>query len=115
MSGREKPTENAGSTESGGVVCAKCDHENPRGRNLCESCGAHLHIVCHRCGHRNARVQPRCVECGHKLHRSWWKRGWLSKDRKMALIQVALLVLGILAGLFFVIYFSEYRLPEPEL
>ena len=116
MSGPEKPTEQA--TSRHGVLCAKCEHLNVQSRNVCEFCGAHLHVVCHSCGHRNERVRTRCVDCGHRLHRSWTSRltNAFGKDRKMTVIQTVLLVIGILVGIAVVVLFSkvsEIGLPEP--
>ena len=113
MSGPEKPTEHAPARS--GVLCAKCEHLNVQSHNVCEFCGAHLHVVCHSCGHRNERVRTRCVECGHRLHRSWLRRLTLlfGKDRKMSVIQTILLIVGILIGIAAIVFFSEFRIPEP--
>ena len=115
MSGPEKTTKEPQSDRA--VLCAKCEHLNPHGRNVCEECGAHLHVVCHNCGQRNERVRTRCLECDHKLHRTWIGRlshAFFGKDRKMSLIQTALLVIAILIGICVIVYFSNWSPPPPE-
>ena len=115
MSGPQKPTEQPPSERD--VPCGKCGHLNPRRSNVCASCGAHLYVVCHRCGHRNERAHPRCTECGQKLHRSWLtraSRGVFGKNRKLSLLQLVLLLIGILIGFAAIYYFSNFKPPEPE-
>ena len=117
-SGPEKPIEEASKPVE--IPCAKCQHLNPRGSNVCTECGAHLHVVCHHCGHRNHRAQSQCFECGHKLHRAWSKRvsrtlfGKRNKLSKLSLAQVILLIMMILIGFIAVVYFSNVQLPSPE-
>jgi len=114
MSGPEKPIERATAPVHAGVVCAKCEHLNAHGRNVCEACGAHLHVVCHNCGHRNARVSLHCVECGHKLHRSLARRlarRFPGKNGKMSLWQIILLIVCVLVGIGVIIFFD--RMPAP--
>jgi uncharacterized membrane protein YvbJ len=115
MSGPERPTDEARAEAE--IRCAKCGHRNQRRSNVCESCGAHLHVVCHRCGHRNERSRSKCTECGQKLHRSWLtraSRGILGKNRKLTLLQVILLLIGILVGFAVIYYFSNFKPQEPE-
>ena len=118
MTGLEKSTETIQSSRA--VLCAKCEHLNPPRLNVCERCGAHLHVVCHSCGHRNSRVKTRCVECNHRLHRSSISRVrqlLFGKNRKMFLIQAILLVTAILIGgalLYFSMDFSVNFRPPPE-
>lgn len=80
-----------------GVLCAKCEHLCPPDSNVCEECGAHLHVKCHACAQRNLRVATRCTECGQRLHRSFWER-WQKKLKpkrmKLTLWQLALAVLA---------------------
>jgi hypothetical protein len=111
MSGPEKLTEQTRSHP--GVLCAKCEHVNAHGRNVCESCGAHLHVVCHSCGHRNERARTLCSECGHKLHRSWGRRAnrlVFGKDKRV--IQVILLILAILIGAALIVFFAGLSFPQ---
>lgn len=111
MSGPQKPIEPDTERSHAGVVCAKCEHSNARGRNTCEKCGAHLHVVCHHCGHHNARVAHRCEECGHNLHRSLgrrWARAFAKKNGKMSLAQLILLIVAILVGMGVIIFLSEF-------
>jgi predicted amidophosphoribosyltransferase len=80
-----------------GVLCAKCEHLCPPGSNVCDECGAHLHVKCHACGQRNPRVAARCAECGQRLHRSFWERRLKKlkpKRMKITLLQLALAVLA---------------------
>ena len=114
MSGPEKPTESTQSSRA--VLCAKCEHLNPHGLNVCERCAAHLHVVCHSCGHRNERVRTRCLECDHQLHRTSigrFAQSLFGKDRKMSVIQTTLLVIAIVVGIAVIVFFSELRLPQP--
>ena len=114
MSGPVKQTEQTQSQV--GVTCAKCEHVNARGQNVCEACGAHLHVVCHNCGHRNARSRTRCEECGHKLHRSWLKRttrAVFGTDKRS--LQVLLLVIAILLGILAIVLLSNLQVRPPEL
>ena len=57
-----------------GVLCAKCEHINPRKLSSCERCSAHLYVTCVDCGHRNERGFTRCKECGRRLHRRLGER-----------------------------------------
>ena len=112
MSGPAKQTEQTQSQV--GVTCAKCEHVNARGQNVCEACGAHLHVVCHNCGNRNARSRTRCEECGHKLHRSWAKRSLralLGKDKTG--LQVLLLIVAILFGILAIVLLSTCGQVKP--
>jgi hypothetical protein len=111
MSGSLKRTEGHGAAE---VACAKCDHRNAHGRNVCESCGAHLHVVCHHCGRRNARAQARCLECDHTLHRSRpgsLVRGLFGKTRDISTLQLVLLLIGVVIGGCLIYFIAEIRLP----
>jgi hypothetical protein len=115
MSGLAKRTEQSSSPE--GIVCAKCRHVNARGRNVCASCGAHLHVVCHHCGQRNARSSLQCSECGHNLHRSVAKRafrGLFPKNSNNLVLQIVLVIIAILVGYMLIHTFSNYRVPAPE-
>ncbi|MFO1498600.1 MAG: zinc ribbon domain-containing protein [Verrucomicrobiota bacterium] len=115
MNGRENPIEPV--VPPAGVACAKCGHENPHGQTHCASCGSHLHVVCQHCGHRTERSRRRCPECGGKLHRSWRRRttrSLLGQDRRKLLSQIVLLVVAIVLGLIFIVYFSEWHTPEAE-
>lgn len=115
MSGLAKPTERSSSPE--GIVCAKCRHFNGKGRNVCESCGAHLHVVCHHCGQRNSRSQSQCSECGHRLHRSRARRalrGFLPKRSNDLVLQIVLIVIAILIGYALIHLLGNYRAPAPE-
>lgn len=79
-----------------GVLCAKCEHLCSPGSNVCEECGAHLHVKCHACGQRNPRVAARCSECGQRLHRSFgehWLKKLKPKRMKLTLLQLALAAL----------------------
>jgi hypothetical protein len=108
MSGPEKSTEQSHSSRA--VLCAKCEHLNPHGMNVCERCRAHLHVVCHNCGQRNERVRTRCLECNHNLHRSGFGRlirSFFGKDRKMSVIQTTLLIVAILIGFAMIVFFSS--------
>jgi hypothetical protein len=81
-----------------GILCAKCEHLNPSGSNICSLCGGHLYVTCHRCGCRNPRVDSRCQQCGHRLHRSFWKhlRNKLIPERlKINWFQVVLLIVAV--------------------
>ena len=114
MSGLKNPTEEKRSEQ---VVCAKCEHSNPHGCNVCEACGAHLHVVCHHCGNRNPRIQARCLECNHSLHRSRARslsHRLLGKNRKITTLQLVLLLLGILIGAAAIVFLADMRLPQPE-
>ena len=97
-----KPKREAADGESSQpLVCSKCDHVNPKGRNVCRECGAHLHIVCHFCGHRNERIAVHCVECGKRLHRTLWRR--LEKkifrgSTKLQTWQIVLLLISVFVG-----------------
>jgi hypothetical protein len=116
MSGPEKLIDEP--QESRGVVCAKCEHLNPRGRNTCGHCGAHLYVLCHSCGNRNPRSVSACTECGRRLHRSLWRRitrRLFERDRKKWALQAIVVVIGILIALALgalFIYFSA--VPSPE-
>jgi hypothetical protein len=113
MSGPANPTKN--SQSHAGVKCAKCEHVNAHGRNVCEACGAHLHVVCHNCGHRNSRSRTHCSECGHKLHRSWAKRlirKVMAKDAKG--LQALLLVLAIVLGALVIALISKLNWFTPQ-
>lgn len=115
MSGLAKPTKSSSSPD--GVVCAKCRHPNGRGRNVCESCGAHLHVVCHHCGQRNSRSSAECSECGHKLHRSRGKhvlRGLLPKRSNQLALQILLMIVAIILGYLLIHTLSNYHAPQPE-
>lgn len=46
-----------------GVLCAKCDHLNPLGLDVCETCQAPLFVPCPKCGHRNPSVLEHCEKC----------------------------------------------------
>jgi hypothetical protein len=46
-----------------GVLCAKCDHLNPRGLEVCETCNSALFETCKRCGKSKARNSSRCLSC----------------------------------------------------
>jgi hypothetical protein len=84
-----------------GVLCAKCDHLNPPGCNVCEECDAHLYVTCHSCGHRNRRVDAVCGHCGHHLHRSLGRRlrkKLFPQNRKIILVEAALLIILVLAA-----------------
>jgi hypothetical protein len=116
MSGPANPTEQRPAPQ--GVVCAKCQQLNRPGRNVCEGCGAHLHIVCHDCGQRNPRSRSHCLECGHKLHRSRAKRAFRSifgKNSNNVLLQVILMILGILIGYMLIKTFVNWTPPPPEI
>jgi hypothetical protein len=106
MSESEKATD-----DSRSVACAKCGHLNPHGKNVCDKCGAHLHVVCHHCGYHNVRARARCIECNHQLHRSWFKRvsqRLSGKRGKISLFQIILLILGIAIGLLAIIYLPQF-------
>jgi hypothetical protein len=113
MSGSKKQIE--GSRGERGVLCAKCEHLNPAGLNTCEFCRAHLHVVCSFCGHQTARVQSRCSKCNHRLHRSILGRVWraaFGRQLRLSILEAALLVLAILAGLWLIVFLAEFRLPR---
>jgi len=80
-----------------GVLCAKCEHLCPPGSNVCDECGAHLHVKCHACGQRNPRVATRCTECGQRLHRSFWER-WQKKLKSKRMETLWPLALAVLAA-----------------
>ena len=50
-----------------GVLCAKCDHLNPRGLDACETCGAELFETCKRCGAAKPRNSSRCPSCAERV------------------------------------------------
>ncbi len=84
-----------------GVLCAKCDHLNPPGSNVCDECGAHLYVSCHSCGQRNRRVDAICSHCGHHLHRSFGRRlkkKLFPNNRKIRLVEAGLLVILVLVA-----------------
>jgi predicted amidophosphoribosyltransferase len=81
-----------------GTLCAKCDHMNPGGSNVCHVCGAHLYVSCHHCGHRNQRVMSHCAHCGERLHRSLlrrWHRKLFPKHSSLKLWHVLLLIVTV--------------------
>lgn len=80
----------------GRIACAKCDHSNPAGREVCEGCGSHLFVFCRECGQKNERGRSRCA-CGADLHRSRRRRSLkkvLRKRTKQILLSLALLLFG---------------------
>jgi hypothetical protein len=99
------------------LICAKCEHPNPKGRNTCSECGAHLHIVCHFCGHRNERIASHCVECGKRLHRTLWRR--LEKrlfrgGSKLTVWQIVMLVIAVYIAYKVIIKLVELPSQPPE-
>jgi hypothetical protein len=93
-----------------GVLCAKCDHLNPPGSNVCEECEAHLHVSCHACGHRNRRVDAVCSHCGHHLHRSLGRRlmkKLMPHNRTIILVEAGLLLILVLVAYKIIIKLVE--------
>jgi ribosomal protein L40E len=96
------------------LQCAKCHAENPRHRNTCSACGAHLHILCHQCGHRNPRVANECAQCGKRLHRGLVRRierRLFKLKPGMTVFQVVLLVVAVYVAYVILVKLAEVRLP----
>lgn len=99
------------------AVCSKCGHENRPGSNTCEKCGSHLWVVCHHCGQRNLRADTQCAECGGRLHRSALKRASkkiFGDRRRITPWQIGLLLAAVWFAYRVIVWFAEYRPPEPE-
>ncbi len=97
-----------------GLPCAKCRRLNAAAAKVCQYCGAHLFVTCPDCGHRNERALARCGSCGRRLHRSWWRRfrkRLFLKSQNVTPLQLALLVLGVLAAFGLIVLLAEFRLP----
>jgi hypothetical protein len=61
-------------------------------------------------------VESRCAECGRSLHRSPLKRLRRSLSqgkRKLILLQAILLIIAIMVGWKLIVFFAEFRMPEP--
>lgn len=94
-----------------GVLCAKCDHLNPAGIELCEHCNGHLYIVCRDCGHTNARVLPKCEKCNRRLHRSFKDRMRGGNESKpVNLLYVGIAAAAVLVVLVILVKMSGLRL-----
>ena len=89
--------------ESRGVLCAKCEHLNPPQSSICNRCGAHLFLTCKACGQSNLRVLTRCTACNKRLHADFLARFERGRGRKRKSTLVVLLVLGLVALLFFLL------------
>ncbi len=50
-----------------GVLCAYCEHLNPKGIQKCEDCSRDLFVDCVNCGQPNVRARSRCQQCGRPL------------------------------------------------
>ena len=99
-----------------GVLCAKCEHLNPRGNSDCRKCGAHLYVSCVDCGHRNERLRSRCLSCGRRLHRSFLQRvakRILPAHGGISPLQFAAFVIGV--GLIFGLIVLISTIPIPAL
>ncbi|HEU0260076.1 MAG TPA: zinc ribbon domain-containing protein [Burkholderiales bacterium] len=45
--------------------CLACEHENPRGENICQKCGSTLNLkLCKQCEAINEIKAPACHKCG---------------------------------------------------
>lgn len=100
---------------SRGVLCSKCEHLNPPGRNDCEKCSAHLFLVCRECGQGNERVRTRCTNCGHRLHRSLFGRvkRRMQGSYRLAALRVLLFMGAIFVAYLFISFVSNLRFRAP--
>jgi hypothetical protein len=95
-----------------GILCAKCEHLNPPGSDVCEYCHAHLFLSCKSCGHRNERVRTRCTECGHRLHRGFFyqlRRRLTQERNRYILVYLPLTILVSYLAYRVVIFLVDYR------
>lgn len=87
-----------------GVLCIKCNHVNPQGIELCETCGTHLFVNCRECGTKNARVNPRCVNCSRRMHKK--KKRATTPTTGVNKFYVALVLVGIVAVIILILALS---------
>jgi hypothetical protein len=85
-----------------GVLCVKCEHLNPLGVDLCETCKTHLFVNCLECGTKNSRVSPRCSDCGRRMHKRRRRdepggRGVNRLYVGIVLVVLAVAIVGLLA------------------
>lgn len=67
----EKVREPANVASAGrGILCAKCEHLNPGGRETCEYCESGLFIDCPKCEMQNVRALAYCLGCKTPLHKT---------------------------------------------
>jgi len=117
--GGEAAGEGAGTgsgREGRAVLCGKCEHLSPWGRNECQYCGARLYVACNDCGERNERVRARCNKCGRHLHRTLASRarGVLRRNRR--LLQPGYVLLFFLgAGVVLILIMLVSKLYFPPL
>jgi len=96
-----------------GVLCAKCEHLNPRRVSACERCGGHLYVSCVDCGHRNERVLSRCAACRRRLHRGSLERltrRLVGKNFAVTPMTVFLFLAGIALVFGLIVLVSNFKL-----
>lgn len=94
-----------------GVLCAKCEHLNPPGRDVCEYCHAHLHLSCKHCGHRNERARTRCRQCGHRLHRGFFfqlRRKLFQDKHRYVMVYLPFTILVAYLAYRVIIFIADY-------
>lgn len=67
-------------TESGQLICARCNTVNGNTNKFCDKCGAALQAGCPFCYTQNAISALSCRKCGANLQRAWQRQdSWLAQ------------------------------------
>ncbi len=70
-------------TETGQLICGKCNTINGSANKYCDSCGALLQAGCPFCYTQNSVTAINCKKCGANLQRAWSRQqSWFSQNEK---------------------------------